>query len=155
MQGICKLESGLTVLVDNALPGEHLEACLTTVKKRKPCHNCTGVHHQQHLPSSELWTSLCHHRCCSAHFCCICGSHHVRLSISDMASNAGYATATRVKVLRPHDHLVQPPCPYFGTCGGCALQNLAYSAQLAQKDAQVTASPGARGLFAHPTASSL
>ena len=36
LQGICKLDSGFTVLVDNALPGEHLEVCLTTVKKRKP-----------------------------------------------------------------------------------------------------------------------
>eukprot|EP00271_Cylindrocystis_brebissonii_P006680 TRINITY_DN19443_c0_g1_i1.p1 TRINITY_DN19443_c0_g1~~TRINITY_DN19443_c0_g1_i1.p1 ORF type:complete len:837 (+),score=124.81 TRINITY_DN19443_c0_g1_i1:182-2512(+) len=48
-----------------------------------------------------------------------------------------YAEAYKIETLIPHDHAVTPPCEHFPDCGGCKLQNLAYSAQLAAKQAQV------------------
>ncbi|MFA7439264.1 MAG: 23S rRNA (uracil(1939)-C(5))-methyltransferase RlmD [Castellaniella sp.] len=36
-------------------------------------------------------------------------------------------------ILRPSSQRVQPPCPYFGVCGGCSLQHLDTAAQVAVK----------------------
>lgn len=41
---------------------------------------------------------------------------------------------------------VEAPCPYFGTCGGCAVQHLAFDPYLAWKRDLVTAALAARGL---------
>ena len=49
----------------------------------------------------------------------------------------GFAEATARAVLEPSPDRVEAPCPYFGACGGCRFQDLAYAAQAAAKEAQV------------------
>ncbi|HEX6996454.1 MAG TPA: 23S rRNA (uracil(1939)-C(5))-methyltransferase RlmD [Gammaproteobacteria bacterium] len=41
-----------------------------------------------------------------------------------------YTEADLVRVVAPSPDRVEPPCPVFGRCGGCALQHLAYDAQV-------------------------
>ena len=48
-----------------------------------------------------------------------------------------FAEAELLEVLRTSPHRVEPRCPYFGRCGGCAYQHIAYSEQLAIKQRQV------------------
>jgi len=41
--------------------------------------------------------------------------------------------ASIVEVLSPSPERIEPPCPYFGRCGGCDFQQLNYEAQLKAK----------------------
>lgn len=51
-------------------------------------------------------------------------SHHIK---------ATYELARVVEVLKPSNQRVSPRCPHFGVCGGCKLQHLDFSAQVAAK----------------------
>ncbi|MHB8650157.1 MAG: 23S rRNA (uracil(1939)-C(5))-methyltransferase RlmD [Gaiellaceae bacterium] len=48
-----------------------------------------------------------------------------------------HAEAVAVEVLRPGPQRVEAPCRHFPACGGCRFQDLAYEAQLEQKQSQV------------------
>jgi 23S rRNA (uracil1939-C5)-methyltransferase len=44
-----------------------------------------------------------------------------------------YAVAAVSEVVEPSEHRVEPPCAYFGRCGGCQLQYASYEMQAAMK----------------------
>src|SRR5690349_18670372 len=48
-----------------------------------------------------------------------------------------FAQAELVDVKQASPYRVEPPCPYFGRCGGCAYQHIDYEHQLAIKWHQV------------------
>jgi 23S rRNA (uracil1939-C5)-methyltransferase len=55
----------------------------------------------------------------------------VRVSIDRVKGNVGFALIA--EIIEPSAVRVEPPCPYFGRCGGCDFQQLNYQAQLAAK----------------------
>ncbi len=44
-----------------------------------------------------------------------------------------YSIARLNEIIKPSPGRVNPPCPYFGTCGGCQWQHMNYSIQVEQK----------------------
>jgi 23S rRNA (uracil1939-C5)-methyltransferase len=63
----------------------------------------------------------------------------------------GFAEATRTALLEPGPHRVEAPCPHFGVCGGCRLQDLDYAHQLEAKQAQVRDALVRLGRFPDPS----
>jgi 23S rRNA (uracil1939-C5)-methyltransferase len=56
-----------------------------------------------------------------------------RLRVRIERVKGAVAFASIVELLAPGPARVEPPCPYFGRCGGCDFQQLTYEAQLAAK----------------------
>jgi hypothetical protein len=50
-----------------------------------------------------------------------------------VSTTAGYAEGVKIRSLSPHLNPALPPCQHYGTCGGCSLQAMQYSAQLHHK----------------------
>jgi 23S rRNA (uracil1939-C5)-methyltransferase len=45
-----------------------------------------------------------------------------------------YFTASVVKILEPSPERIEPPCEYYGICGGCSLQHVPYHLQVRLKE---------------------
>src|SRR5260370_36762184 len=55
----------------------------------------------------------------------------LRIQIERTKGNVDFASIQ--EIIEPSPLRVQPPCPYFGSCGGCDFQQLNYQAQLEAK----------------------
>jgi len=56
-----------------------------------------------------------------------------RAEISVYRKHAKYNSANAVTILKPSAQRTEPRCRYFGRCGGCSMQHLEASAQVAAK----------------------
>jgi tRNA/tmRNA/rRNA uracil-C5-methylase (TrmA/RlmC/RlmD family) len=57
------------------------------------------------------------------------------IEITELKKN--FARARLLKIIQPSPERVTPPCPYFGSCGGCQYQHIDYPAQLRLKHKQI------------------
>lgn len=55
----------------------------------------------------------------------------VRVAVERVRGKVAFASV--VEIITPAPVRVEPPCPYFGRCGGCDFQQLSYEAQLQAK----------------------
>ena len=55
----------------------------------------------------------------------------VRVRVEREQGNVLFASIE--EILEPSPFRIEPPCPYFGRCGGCDFQQLTYEAQLSAK----------------------
>jgi 23S rRNA (uracil1939-C5)-methyltransferase len=56
---------------------------------------------------------------------------HLDVRVNRVKGSVAFASIERI--ISPAESRVEPPCPYFGRCGGCDFQQLNYQAQLAAK----------------------
>ena len=60
-----------------------------------------------------------------------------RVQVGVAPSTKRFVEGQLERVLEASPRRVKPPCPYFGTCGGCSYQHIAYDLQLELKTDQV------------------
>lgn len=58
-----------------------------------------------------------------------------RVRIAPRRRHKSYLEGDILEILAPATERIDPPCPYYGRCGGCDLQHVAYPAQLRLKAA--------------------
>jgi 23S rRNA (uracil1939-C5)-methyltransferase len=77
-----------------------------------------------------------------------------RITARIVRKKRDFAEARMVDLLSPSPDRVAAPCPYFGYCGGCQWQHVAYERQLAYKREHVLESiahiGGLKGSTVHP-----
>jgi len=56
------------------------------------------------------------------------------LDIKIVKDRGSYAEAVIEEIVVPSEERVAPPCPVFGTCGGCQHQDFSYAGQLREKE---------------------
>ena len=59
----------------------------------------------------------------------------VRVNVEREQGNVLFASIQ--EIITPSPVRIEPPCPYFGRCGGCDFQQLTYEAQLAAKSEMI------------------
>jgi 23S rRNA (uracil1939-C5)-methyltransferase len=52
----------------------------------------------------------------------------VRIRVDRVKGNVSFASIE--EIITPSPQRVEPPCPYFGRCGGCDFQQMNYQGQL-------------------------
>src|SRR5215213_312671 len=55
----------------------------------------------------------------------------VAVRVTEVKGNAAFGEIE--EVITPSARRIKPPCPYFGTCGGCDFQQMDYEAQVEAK----------------------
>jgi 23S rRNA (uracil1939-C5)-methyltransferase len=60
-----------------------------------------------------------------------------RVEVEVLRKRKNFCEARLVSILERSPKRIEPPCPYFGTCGGCAYQHVSYADQLEWKRKQV------------------
>ena len=69
----------------------------------------------------------------------------IEVEITEVKKN--FARAKPLRVVQPSPERVEPACRYFGKCGGCQYQHVAYAAQLRIKQKQIADLFGRAGKF--------